>query len=125
MFIVGVAMPFSYRNRISKGESRGTITRHIIQRAFILLAFGVGLQCGYSKKLVWELWGVLSQLSVTIPIAYFLMKYPIKVQLTVSLLLLLATDLIYRNFLVEGFKSALGNRQKLRKLDGSDFNGAS
>jgi len=103
MFIVGVAMPFSYRNRISKGESRGTITRHIIQRSFILLAFGVGLQCGYSKKLVWELWGVLSQLSVTIPIAYFLMKYPVKVQLTVSLLLLLITDLIYRNFPIEGF----------------------
>lgn len=103
MFIVGVAMPFSYRNRISKGESSGTITRHIIQRSFILLAFGVGLQCGYSNKLVWELWGVLSQLSVTIPIAYFLMKYPVKLQLTVSLLLLLITDLIYRHFPIDGF----------------------
>lgn len=103
MFIVGVAMPFSFRNRVSKGESYQTITKHIIQRSFILLAFGVGLQCGYSKKLVWELWGVLAQLSVTIPIAYSLMKYPIKVQLSVSLLLLLMTDLIYRNFPLEGF----------------------
>ncbi|MBW8324591.1 MAG: DUF5009 domain-containing protein [Prolixibacteraceae bacterium] len=103
MFIVGVAMPFSYRNRIGKGESRNTITRHIIQRSFILLAFGVGLHCGYNKKLVWELWNVLSQLAVTIPIAYFLMKYPVKVQLGVSLLLLLVTDLAYRYFPVEGY----------------------
>jgi len=103
MFIVGVAMPFSYQNRISKGESRNIITRHIIQRSFILLAFGVGLHCGYNKKLVWELWNVLSQLSVTIPIAYFLMKYSFKVQLTVSLLLLLVSDLAYRYFPVEGF----------------------
>ncbi|MDP2889845.1 MAG: DUF5009 domain-containing protein [Bacteroidota bacterium] len=103
MFIVGVAMPFSYRNRVSKGESHGTITRHIIQRSFILLAFGVGLHCGYNKKLVWELWNVLSQLAVTIPIAYFLMKYPAKVQLAVSVFLLLITDLLYRNFPVEGY----------------------
>ena len=103
MFIVGVAMPFSYRNRISKGEPHRTITWHIIQRSFILLAFGVGLHCGYSKKLVWELWNVLSQLSVTILIAYFLMKYPIKVQLVVSLLLLLITDIVYRWFPTEGY----------------------
>ncbi len=103
MFIVGVAMPFSYCNRISKGESTGTITRHIIQRSFILLAFGVGLHCGYNKKLVWELWNVLSQLSVTIPIAYFLMKYPARIQLAVSLFLLLITDLLYRNFSIEGY----------------------
>jgi predicted acyltransferase len=103
MFIVGVAMPFSYRSRIAKGESSRTITRHIIQRSIILLAFGVGLHCGYNKRLVWELWNVLSQLSVTILIAYFLMKYPIKVQLVVSLLLLLFSDLAYRWFPLEGY----------------------
>lgn len=103
MFIVGVAMPFSYQSRISKGESNRTITRHIIQRSFILLAFGVGLHCGYNKRLVWELWNVLSQLSVTIPIAFFLMKYPLKVQLAVSLLLLLLSDLAYRWFPLEGY----------------------
>ena len=103
MFIVGVAMPFSYQSRISKGESNRTITRHIIQRSFILLAFGVGLHCGYNKRLVWELWNVLSQLSVTIPIAFFLMKYPLKIQLVVSLILLLLSDQAYRWFPLEGY----------------------
>jgi predicted acyltransferase len=106
MFIVGVAMPFSFQKRVSQGESYNSIKWHIIQRSFILLAFGVGLHCGYNKKLVWELWNVLSQLSVTIPIAFFLMKYPNRVQLTVSLFLLLITDLLYRFFPLEGYNQS-------------------
>lgn len=103
MFIVGVAMPFSYANRIKKGYSRNKITKHIIQRCFILLAFGVGLHCGYRRELVWELWNVLSQLSVTILIAYFLMKYKWSTQLIVSFGLLLLIETLYRTFPLEGY----------------------
>lgn len=103
MFIVGVAMPFSYAKRLKRGDSKSKITRHIIQRCFILLAFGVGLHCGYRKKLVWELWNVLSQLSVTILIAYFLMKYKWSVQILFSIGLLLLTEIAYRTFPVEGY----------------------
>jgi len=103
MFIVGVAMPFSYAKRIKMGESKKKITRHIIQRCIILLAFGVGLHCGYSHKLVWELWNVLSQLSMTIIIAYFLMHYKWSVQIAVSLGLLILTELAYRTFSLEGY----------------------
>src|SRR6056297_564497 len=81
MFIVGVAMPFSYTRRRQKGDSKQKITRHIIKRCILLLAFGVGLHCGYKRELVWELWNVLSQLSVTILIAYFLMRYKYSVQI--------------------------------------------
>jgi predicted acyltransferase len=103
MFIVGVAMPFSYAKRLKRGDMKGHITRHIIQRCFILLAFGVGLHCGYRKKLVWELWNVLSQLSVTILIAYFLMKYKWSAQILVSIGLLVLTEIAYRTFPVEGY----------------------
>ena len=103
MFIVGVAMPFSYAKRIKMSVSKSKITRHIIQRCFILLAFGVGLHCGYSHKLVWELWNVLSQLSVTILIAYFLMRYKWSVQIIVSIGLLLLTEFAYRTFSLEGY----------------------
>jgi len=103
MFIVGVAMPFSYAKRIKMGEPKSKITRHIIQRCIILLAFGVGLHCGYSKKLVWELWNVLSQLSVTIIIAYFLMQYKWSVQIAVSIGLLVLTEIAYRTFPLEGY----------------------
>ncbi len=103
MFIVGVAMPFSYANRVKKGDSHSKITRHIIQRCIILLAFGVGLHCGYRHELVWELWNVLSQLSVTILIAYFLMKYKPSVQIFASIGLLLLTEVLYRTFSLEGY----------------------
>ncbi|WP_340111571.1 acyltransferase family protein [Maribellus mangrovi] len=103
MFIVGVAMPFSYEKRISHGDSKNKITKHIVQRSVVLLALGVGLHCGYRRKLVWELWNVLSQLSVTILIAYFLMRYKWATQIIVSIALLLLTEFLYRTFPVEGY----------------------
>jgi len=103
MFIVGVAMPFSYAKRRKRGDSKQKITRHIIQRCILLLAFGVGLHCGYRRELVWELWNVLSQLSVTILIAYFLMHYKYAVQIVASFGLLLLTEILYRTFPLEGF----------------------
>jgi predicted acyltransferase len=103
MFIVGVAMPFSYAKRRKRGDSKQKITRHIIQRCILLLAFGVGLHCGYRRELVWELWNVLSQLSVTIIIAYFLMRYKPSVQIIVSFGLLLLTEILYRTFPLEGY----------------------
>ena len=96
MFIVGVAMPFSYANRIKKGESRNKITKHILQRCFILLAFGVGLHCGYNRELVWELWNVLVQLAFTILIAYAIMNLPHKTQIIISIGLLVLTEILYR-----------------------------
>ena len=103
MFIVGVAMPFSYAKRLKRGDSKQKITRHIIQRCIVLLAFGVGLHCGYKHKLVWELWNVLSQLSMTILIAYFLMRFKWSTQLVASIGLLLLTEILYRTFSLDGY----------------------
>jgi len=103
MFIVGVAMPFSYAKRRKRGDTKQKITRHIIKRCILLLAFGVGLHCGYRRELVWELWNVLSQLSATILIAYFLMHYKYTVQIIAALGLLLLTEILYRTFPLEGF----------------------
>jgi predicted acyltransferase len=103
MFIVGVAMPFSYAKRRKRGDSKSKITKHIIKRCILLLAFGVGLHCGYRRELVWELWNVLSQLSITILIAYFLMQYKWSAQILVSIGLLIATEVAYRFFPLEGY----------------------
>ena len=103
MFIVGVAMVFSLTKRWDRGESRAETTRHILKRCALLLAFGTGLHCVYSGKLVWELWNVLSQLSVTILIAYFLFHRSMRTQILVSVGLLLLTEGLYRFWPVEGF----------------------
>lgn len=103
MFIVGVAMPFSYAKRRSRGDTHRHITGHIIRRSLILLLLGVGLHCIYRHELVWEMWNVLTQLSFTILVAYFLMRYKVSVQILASLGLLVLTELLYRFFPLEGF----------------------
>jgi predicted acyltransferase len=103
MFIVGVAMWFSVNKRETRGDSRRRITLHILRRCLILLAFGVGLHIGYSRHLVWELWNVLAQLSVTILVAYAVMRLPGRTQLLISIGLLLLSELLYRFSGIPGY----------------------
>ncbi len=97
MFIVGVAMPFSLRKRLETG-SRTDVTKHILRRCFLLFSFGVLLHCVYSDLLVWELWNVLVQLAFTILIAYAIMNTSHKVQIAVSIGLLVLTEILYRAY---------------------------
>jgi len=103
MFIVGVAMWFSVKKRRGRGDSRRQVTLHILRRCLILLAFGVGLHIGYRGRLVWELWNVLAQLSVTILIAYAIMRLPGRTQLLISLGLLLLSESLYRFTNIPGY----------------------
>jgi predicted acyltransferase len=96
MFIVGVAMPFSLNKRMAVAGDRGKVTRHILKRCLLLFLFGTGLHCVYSGELVFELWNVLTQLSFTILVTYFLLDRSWKVQLGVSLGLLTLTEIMYR-----------------------------
>src|SRR5690349_19314937 len=43
LFIVGVAMAFSFRSRLQKGEGKGHLLRHVLWRGVILFAIGVFL----------------------------------------------------------------------------------
>jgi predicted acyltransferase len=103
MFIVGVAMAFSMAKRTERGSTWAQSLRHIVYRCFMLLMFGVGLHCIYARGLCWELWNVLSQLSVTILIAFLIMQWSAKMQVAISLLLLVATELAFRLCTIEGY----------------------
>ncbi|MBD3629040.1 DUF5009 domain-containing protein [Cyclobacterium sp.] len=96
MFIVGVAMPFSLNKRLSKQGDRSKVTRHIVKRCLLLFLFGTGLHCVYADAIVFELWNVLTQLSFTILLTYFLIRQPFKIQLAISLGLLVLTEIMYR-----------------------------
>ena len=103
MFIVGVAMWFSVSKRKSRGDARRKITLHILRRCLLLLTFGVALHIGYRGELVWELWNVLAQLSMTILIAYAIMHMPGRTQLLISIGLLVLTTLFYRFTAIPGY----------------------
>lgn len=103
MFIVGVAMVYSINKRLDKGDSWGAIGKHMYIRCLWLLAFGTGIQCFYAGELVWVLRNVLAQLSFTVLVAFWIFRLPWKTQLSISIALILITDIIYRVFWVEGF----------------------
>jgi predicted acyltransferase len=103
MLIAGTAMYISYHNKLNKGITWEHNFKHILIRSLKLLALGTGVQCFYSGKLVWELWNVLTQLSVTTIIAYFIINRSAKFQIAFSVLLLLITEVLYRTILLPGF----------------------
>jgi predicted acyltransferase len=103
MFIVGVAMVFSLERRWESGATWGQTFKHIFIRCVTLLFLGVFLQCGYSGKLVWELWNVLAQLSFTILVAFLIFKLPWKTQVLISFGLLALSEFFYRIFWVAGY----------------------
>jgi predicted acyltransferase len=103
MFIVGVAMPYSFANRIKRGQSLTQIRNHTIKRSLILLFLGWSLYCIGAGKIGFHFQNVLAQLSVTYLLAFLVMNKPARTQIIFSLILLAITELIYRFFPVEGF----------------------
>ncbi len=103
MFIVGVAMPFSFTRRWAKGESWNKTFKHALMRSFLLLFFGWALYCIEPGKITFHFTNVLAQLSVTYLIAFLIMRKPVKWQIIISFALILLSDLLYRFWTVEGY----------------------
>ncbi|MBU6169061.1 MAG: DUF5009 domain-containing protein [Bacteroidetes bacterium] len=103
MFMVGVSIPFAVKNRKTKGASDQEIRKHAIQRSFWLLFFGWALYCIGPGKIVFKFQNVLAQLSLTYLIAFLIKDFNRNIQLIISILLLLGTEILYRNWQIEGF----------------------
>lgn len=103
MFIVGVAIPFSERNRLKKGSSERAVFKHALIRSALLLIFGWALYCIGPGRITFRFQNVLAQLSVTYLIAFLIRNKSISVQLIISFVLLALTELVYRTFPVAGF----------------------
>jgi predicted acyltransferase len=103
MTMAGSAMFISYYYKTQKGVSWEQNFRHIAIRCFKLFLFGTALHCVYAGKLVWELWNVLTQLSVTTIIAYLIIRKSAGFQIIFSVGLLLLTEVLYRFVLMPGY----------------------
>ncbi len=113
MFIVGVAIPFAVANRRKKGASERSILNHAIKRSLLLLFLGWALYCVGPGRVVFRLQDVLAQLSVTYFVAFLVRDRSFSFQLTLTLVILLLTDLAYRFFPVEGFNHPWESLQNL------------
>jgi predicted acyltransferase len=103
MFIVGVAMPLSFRNRIKKGQTYGEISRHVYKRSLLLLLLGWALYCIDPGEIVFRFQNVLAQLAVTYLLAFLVMKKSPAFQISFSVVLIVIEELLYRFFPLEGF----------------------
>jgi predicted acyltransferase len=106
MFIVGVAMPFSFGKRWERGDPWRSTFYHALQRSIILLTLGWAVYCIGPGKLTFELWNVLAQLSVTYLIAFLIMRRSSSTQIIFTVGLLILTELLYRFWPVAGFNQA-------------------
>jgi predicted acyltransferase len=124
MFIVGVAMPISFANRIKRGQTYKKILHHTINRAFILLFLGWAIACIDAGEIVFKFQNVLAQLSVTYLLAFLVMNKSARTQILFSLGLLALTEIIYRAFPVEGFNHPFMANENFGTWLDLQYNGA-
>ncbi|MCP9750195.1 acyltransferase family protein [Ferruginibacter sp. HRS2-29] len=103
MTMAGASLFISFHYKKMKGISWKENFRHIAIRCFRLFLFGTALHCVYAGRLVWELWNVLTQLSVTTIIAYMIIQKSDRFQVIFSIALLLLTELLYRYVPADGY----------------------
>ncbi len=103
MFIVGVAMPFSFAKRFEHGDSWMQAFKHAFFRSAMLLLFGWGLYCIGPGRLTFELWNVLAQLSFTYLIAFLMMRKSARTQIIFTFFLIALSEALYRLWPVAGF----------------------
>lgn len=102
-FIVGVAMAYSLRKRLDQGADWSGLFKHILFRCSVLFFLGIMLQIIYRGKPVWELWNILTQLSLSIFITFLVFRTSNPALLIVSFCLLIITELSYRYISIDGF----------------------
>lgn len=95
MFIVGVAMPYSFAARRARGESWAQSFAHVLQRCALLIGFGLIARSVQAGKPVLDLINVLAQVSVTYLIAFLLMRFTWRAQAAAGFALLALTWGLY------------------------------
>lgn len=85
LFIVGVAMPFSYAKNIASGRSYKSILRHTIQRAIILFLLGsLRISVKDSSPTLFELSSALQPIACAYFVSFLLLQTSIKLRAVLS-----------------------------------------
>ena len=95
MFLVGVAMPFSYGRRRDRGDGWLHLFGHALLRSSILIALGVFLASNGSRQSDYSFTNVLAQIGLGYTFVFLLLGRPPAVQLAVAILILCADWLLF------------------------------
>jgi predicted acyltransferase len=103
MFMAGTAMAYSlHRQQVSGMAWRESFVK-VLKRSCWLFFWGVLDYAVRPGGLSFELWDVLTQLSATTLIAFFIFRWSYSAQIFFSLGLLLLTEVLYRFTNIQGF----------------------
>jgi len=86
MFMVGVAMPFSFARRISEGNSG--LFRHVVWRALMLILLSQILMNVSDNQLSFQMINVLCQIALTYFFCFLIMQLPVRLQIAAAFLVL-------------------------------------
>lgn len=106
LFIVGVAMAFSFTSRLQKGESRSHLLKHVLWRGVALFAMGMFLN-GFPNHYQldhWRVYGVLQRIAICYVIVSILELWSgWRTQLAVAFACLVGYWILMRYVPVPGF----------------------
>jgi predicted acyltransferase len=98
MFIVGVAMPFSFAARRAQGHSWSGLFGHTVKRSVILVLLGIFLSSAWSKQTNFTFVNVLTQIGLGYTFVFLLLDRSPKVQLTAALAILAVYWLLFATY---------------------------
>src|SRR5713226_1760625 len=106
LFIVGVAMAFSFRSRLDRGEPRARLLQHVLWRGIALFAIGMFLN-GFPNHYQldhWRVYGVLQRIAVCYVITALLELWTNwRVQIAIAVACLAGYWILMRFVPVPGF----------------------
>lgn len=102
MFIVGVAMPFSFANRRASGQSWSRQFGHAIWRSAILVALGVFLASAWSKQTNYTFTNVLAQIGLGYTFVFLVLGRRPLVQFLVAMAILAGYWLLFAVYPLPG-----------------------
>ena len=95
MFMVGVAMPFSYARRMRQGQSRPDMWAHAATRAVVLVLLGVFLSSQHAKHTNFSFANVLCQIGLGYLFVFALLGRRFLVQLLAAVVILVGYWLLF------------------------------
>ena len=90
MFMVGVAMAYSYAKRQSRGDTYGSMLRHAAVRSLVLIAMGVFLASNWSTHTEFTFANVLAQIGLGYTFLFLIWSRSPQVQISMALAILAA-----------------------------------
>jgi heparan-alpha-glucosaminide N-acetyltransferase len=123
MFMVGVAMPFSYADRRARGQSWSQLFRHALGRSLTLIALGIFLSSagGKSTQTNFTFVNVLTQIGLGYMVVFLLLGRSPRVQVGAALAILAGSWLLFAAYPLpsEGFDlTAMGVPVNWKPLTG-------